>query len=141
LQRFFHRPNLIADKQAHSGAVDGSTPKVQYAYTNGSGNLMRLVSITYPDGRILEFTYGVASSMDDHLNRVTAEKVNGEGGDLVNYSYCGANWQIRVAFPQPGVELVYRKQGTEPVGDSGDPYNGYDRFGRTQDIRWQTIDP
>jgi hypothetical protein len=37
-----------------------------------------------------------------------------------------------------GSRTDLQKQGTEPVGDAGDPYNGYDRFGRTQDIRWQT---
>jgi hypothetical protein len=24
----------------------------------------------------------------------------------------------------------------QPDGDAGDPYNGYDRFGRTVDIHW-----
>jgi hypothetical protein len=43
-----------------------------------------------------------------------------------------------VGYPGPGVQLTYEQQTGEPVGDAGDPYNGYDRFGRTQDILWQT---
>lgn len=32
---------MTADRQAHSGAVDGSTPSVTYAYTDGTGNVLR----------------------------------------------------------------------------------------------------
>ena len=32
--------------------------------------------------------------------------------------------------------LRHRKQAGAPDGDAGDPYTGYDRFGRTVDIRW-----
>ena len=28
------------------------------------------------------------------------------------------------------------QQAGQPDGDAGDPYNGYDRFGRTVDIHW-----
>jgi RHS repeat-associated protein len=43
---------------------------------------------------------------------------------------------IRAQYPQVGFELTYLKQGAEPEGDSGDPYNGVDRFGRITDQRW-----
>ena len=130
--------NLISDQQSHSGAVDGSTPKVRYACSDGSNNTMRRVSLTYPNGRVVDYIYGAADSINDHLNRVSALQVEGEGAQLADYTYCGVAWQVRVGYPQPNVELTYKKQAGEPVGDSGDPYNGYDRFGRTQDIRWQT---
>lgn len=129
---------LSADKQSHAGAVTGTTPKVTYAYeTGGTKNTTRRTSTTYPTAtRILEVQYGAANSMDDHLSRVSALKVNGEGGNLVNYTYCGAAWQVRVAYPQPGIELTYKKLPGAPTGDSGGPYNGYDRFGRSVDLPW-----
>src|SRR5207302_6379221 len=47
---------LITEYQAHSGAVNTSTtPKVQYAYSEmaSGANHSRQVSITYPNGRVL----------------------------------------------------------------------------------------
>jgi len=130
--------NLIKDWQSHAGVVDGSTPKVAYAFTGGAGNQMRKVSVTYPNGRVVEYLYGSANSMDDHLNRVSAEKVTGEAQNLVEYRYVGQNWQVRLAYPEPDIMCDYRKQVGQPDGDAGDPYNGYDRFGRTVDIHWMT---
>lgn len=127
---------LIEDAQAHSGAVDGSTPKVQYGYTDGGGNTLRRTSITYPNGRVMTYLYGAALSIDDHLNRVSAQKVDGESNNLVEYTYAGAAWQVQIQMPQPGLELTYKHQTGAPVGDAGDIYSGYDRFGRTQEILW-----
>jgi RHS repeat-associated protein len=132
--------NLIADQQSHSGVVvPGATPQVNYSYADGSTNTVRRTAVTYPNGRVLNTVYGVANSAADHLNQITSLNVTGDGGDLADYTYCGTNWQVQIAYPLPGVELTYIKQGSEPVGDGGDPYTGYDRFGRTIDIRWQTI--
>ncbi len=129
---------LAADKQSHDGAVDGSTPKVNYSYeSGGTKNSVRRISTTYPTStRVVEVKYGAANSMDDHLGRVSALQVTGETDELVNYTYCGRAWQVRVAYPAPGVELKYRRLSGEPVGDAGDPYSGYDRFGRTVDMPW-----
>jgi YD repeat-containing protein len=132
--------NLAADKQSHSGAVSGGTPVVAYSYSDGSANTVRRIAITYPNGKVLNFLYGSANSVDDHFNRVTALKFAGDSTPLVEYTYVGVAWQIRVGYPGPGVELTYKRQGDEPIGDAGDPYNGYDRFGRTQDIWWRTTD-
>jgi len=43
--------------------------------------------------------------------------------------------------PEPGVQLSYIKSSGQPLGDAGDPYKGYDRFGRTVDMRWVTEPP
>ena len=85
----------------------------------------------------LDIQYGIADSADDHFNRVTALQLASESSPLVQYTYLGLAKQVLVDYPQPAVELTYELQGSEPVGDAGDPYNGYDRFGRTVDIRWQ----
>ena len=127
---------LVEDAQSHTGAVTGTTPKVGYAYTTGTGNVLRRISITYPNGRVLNYLYGAALSVDDHLNRVSAEKVHGEGADLVQYTYAGAAWQVQIQNPQPNLELTYKRQPGAPIGDAGDIYSGYDRFDRTQEILW-----
>ena len=50
---------LLNDFQSHAGAVDTSTtPNVGYTYADGSDNTARLESITYPNGRALNFAYG-----------------------------------------------------------------------------------
>lgn len=131
---------LAADKQSHDGSVDGSTPEVGYAYeTGGAKNSIRRMSTTYPTAsRVVEMKYGASNSMDDHLGRVSALQVTGESDDLVDYTYCGRAWQVRVGYPAPGVELKYRQLSGERPGDAGDPYSGYDRFGRTVDMPWVT---
>jgi len=128
---------LKDDKQSHSGAVGGSTPTVSYGYADASsGNTVRRNTMTYPDGRQVDFGYGSAGSIDDLLSRVASVKINGESTDSVVYTCMGAGRYIEIDYPEPGVQLTYRKQGSEPVGDAGDPYTGYDRFGRTVDMRW-----
>jgi RHS repeat-associated protein len=132
--------NLIADQQSHSGAViPVTTPEVDYSYADGSANTVRRTAVTYPNGRVLNTVFGTTNSAADHLNQITSLNVTGDGGDLADCTYCGTDWQVLIAYPLPGIELTYIKQGSEPVGDGGDPYTGYDRFGRTIDIRWQTI--
>jgi hypothetical protein len=101
-------------------------------------NTLRRVSTTYPDGRVVNVLYGDTDSVNDHFNLISALQVDGESEPLVQYTYAGVAWQVEVGMPQPGVELTYKQQPGEPVGDAGDIYNGYDRFNRTVDIRWQT---
>jgi len=119
--------------------VDGSTPAVSYSYEDGaSGNTNRRVSVTYPDGREVKRTYGVPGSDDDRLSRVEGVFVSGEGDMAATYSYLGLSWFVKVVYDEAGVQLSYLKTAGQPVGDAGDPYNGYDRFGRTVDMRWVT---
>ena len=94
--------------------------------------------MTYPDGRVIDYLYGDTESLDNHFGRVAGLKVDGEGQDLVTYSYAGAARYVKIAYPEPGIELSYIKNSGEPERDSGDPYTGYDRFGRTVDMKWQT---
>ena len=58
---------LTADvHQSHSGAVNTSTtPNVQYGYVDGSANTVRPTSMTYPNGRVLNYTYGSTGGMND----------------------------------------------------------------------------
>ncbi len=128
---------LQEDKQSHSGAVTGGTPKVGYGHEDGSsGNTARRKSITYPDGRTIDIGYGSANSADDLMSRIASLKINGEGSNLADYIYLGLSMLVKAAYPQPGVDLSYIKTASDPVGDAGDPYTGYDRFNRSVDLRW-----
>jgi len=128
---------LIADQQSHDGEVDGSTPEVSYAYADGANaNSARRTGMTYPDGRQIDFSYGASGGLDDLLSRIASFAINGESTDLVTYEFVGAGRYVKIAYPQPDVELSYFTAADQPVGDADDPYGGYDRFSRTIDMRW-----
>lgn len=130
---------LTADIQSHSGAADGGTPRVSYAYADGSANTTRRTSVTYPSGKVINISYGDADGIDDRLDRMAQTQIAGETDSLATFEWAGAGRFLRLGMPQPGLELTYHKPADEPVGDSGDPYSGYDRFGRTVDMRWNKL--
>ena len=39
-------------------------------------------------------------------------------------------------MPTPTIQRRWKSLPGEPAGDAGDPYTGYDRFGRTEAMRW-----
>ena len=81
---------LLADYQSHSGAVNVSTtPKVQYAYADGSANTVRPVSLTYPNGRVLNYDYGPAGGIADSASRISSLIDNDALTHLADYSYLG----------------------------------------------------
>jgi RHS repeat-associated protein len=130
---------LISDIQSHNGVVDDSTPRVSYTYADGSAGTTRRTSITYPSGAVINITYGDPASIDDRLDRMAQTQISGESNALANFQWAGTSRFLRLGMPQPQLELTYIKPANEPVGDSGDPYSGYDRFGRTVDMRWNKI--
>ncbi|MFM7213877.1 MAG: RHS repeat-associated core domain-containing protein [Verrucomicrobiota bacterium] len=120
--------------QSHSGVVGGSTPSVQYAYTDGSANHARRTSVTYPAGTVISVDYGTAGAADDVLNRV--KQLKNSTTVLVDYSYLGKQQVVIGNYSgEPGVELTYYTSGGS--GDAGDQYTGLDRFGRIIDQRWR----
>jgi RHS repeat-associated protein len=126
---------LTEEWQSHSGAVNTSTtPNVQYSYTLMSGgvNNSRLTSMTYPNGRLLNFNY--ATGVDNTISRLTS--ISDSTGTLESESYLGLNTIVIRSQPQPGTELTYAKLNGESNGDGGDQYTGLDRFGRVVDQRW-----
>jgi hypothetical protein len=126
---------LTVEFQSHSGAVNtGSTPKVQYAYTEMSGgaNHSRVTSMTYPNGKVL--TYNYSSGLNDTISLLSS--LSDTSGTLEGYDYLGLGTVVRRAHSQPGVDLTYIKQTGESTGDAGDQYTGLDRFGRVVDQRW-----
>ncbi|MFO0847175.1 MAG: RHS repeat-associated core domain-containing protein [Gemmataceae bacterium] len=125
---------LTSEWQSHSGAVGGGTPRVQYAYTEmaGGANHSRLTSVTYPNGRVVNYTY--SSGLNDTISRLSS--LTDSGTTLESYDFLGVDLAVRRAHPQPGVDLTYIKQTGESTGDAGDQYTGLDRFGRVADQRW-----
>jgi RHS repeat-associated protein len=126
---------LTTEYQAHSGVVNtGTTPKVQYAYSEMSGgaNHSRQTSMTYPNARVITFNYN--SGLDSGISRLSS--ISDGATTLEVYSYLGEAMVVKRAHPQPGVDLTYIKQTGESNGDAGDQYTGLDRFGRIVDQRW-----
>ena len=99
---------LITEYQSHAGVVNtGSTPKVQYAYSQMSGgaNHSRLTSITYPNGRVLNYNYVVGLPTD--ISRPSS--ISDTSATLEGFSYLGLAIVVRRTHDQPGVELTYLK--------------------------------
>ncbi len=126
---------LTKEWQSHSGVVvAGVSPAVQYAYSEMSGgaNHSRPTSMTYPNGRVLNYNYTAA--IDAAISRLSS--LSDSSATLESFDYLGLASVVKRAHSQPGVDLTYIKQSGESTGDAGDQYTGLDRFGRVVDQRW-----
>ncbi len=114
----------------------GTSPKVQYAYATGSDNTIRPTTLTYPDGRVLNYNYGSSGGTDDSLSRIASLVDNDGTTHLADYSYLGRNVFVEVDYTEPDLKytLVGTAGGNDP--DTGDIYLGLDRFGRVKDSLW-----
>jgi RHS repeat-associated protein len=126
---------LLTEYQAVSGAVNPpTTPSVQYAYsfvaTSGGPNHSRLVSMTYPNGRVLNYNY--TSGVDDQISRLSS--LSDSSATLEAYTYLGLNTVVTRSHPQTGVNQTDVISGGNTHG--GDQYTGLDRFGRVVEERW-----
>jgi uncharacterized delta-60 repeat protein/RHS repeat-associated protein len=128
---------LVTQYQEHSGSVNTNTSaKVQYSYDEMSGdsNNSRLLRMTYPDGRVID--YGYNSGIDDSISRLSfiADDFAGSPSThLEEYTYLGLGTVVKRAHPQSHVDLSLI--GTSD-GQAGDLYTGLDRFGRVVDQNW-----
>jgi RHS repeat-associated protein len=125
---------LIQEYQAHSGAVvTGTTPSVQYAYNElaGGANNSRVVSMTYPNGRVLNYNYN--TGVDTAISRLSS--ISDSSATLESYKYLGLDTVVERDHPQTNVNLTYISQ-TGGTGDAGDKYVGLDRFDRLVDQNW-----
>jgi RHS repeat-associated protein len=125
---------LTGEYQSHAGpVVIGTTPVVQYTYSelaNGA-NHSRPISITYPNGRVVDLNYN--TGLDDGISRLSS--ISDVSGVLEAYTYMGLSTVVQRAHPQNGVNLTYFSP-TAATGDAGDQYTGLDRFGRVVDQLW-----
>jgi len=129
---------LIADYQEHYGEVNTtSTPVVQYAYADGSLNTVCPISITYPNGRVITYSYGTSDGIDDAISRIDALVDSDVSSTvLVDYQFLGLGVFVNVDYSQPQVEytLLSLTGSNDPI--TGDIYAGLDLFGRVKDCRW-----
>ena len=66
---------VTSESQSHTGAVNVSTtPRGQYAYADGSSNTIRVTGMTYPNGRVVTYSYGTAGTLGDLASRVMKPK-------------------------------------------------------------------
>jgi len=126
---------LTADIQSHAGAVDEDTPRVQYTCTGAVDAVLRRKTVVYPNGRIVAYEYGDPHGIDDVLNRV--QSMHDEDLTvLAEFRYLGASTPAVTVLSEPGLERRWKALAGQPVGDAGDPYTGYDRFGRVENMLW-----
>ncbi len=120
---------LSTQYQATTGAVStGTTPNVQYNYADGSANTVRLISLTYPNGRVIALNY--AAGDDDALGRISAIVEASGGATLVGYTYLGVATFVKTNAPQP--DLTWNLI----TGSGANPYASLDRFGRVINCQW-----
>jgi len=114
--------------QECNGAVNtGTTPKVQYGYADGSANTIRPTSMTYPNGRILDYQYD-----DTHADKLSRMRtLHWDNLDVCRYDYIGLNTFVTIDYLEPKVKLDCAN------GSSPNPYTGFDRFGRIIDLLWE----
>ncbi len=119
---------LATQYQEHNGAVNtGTTLKVEYGYADGSDNTIRPTSLTYPDGRVLDYRYDDEAA--DELSRIRT--LRWDGTDVCRYGYLGLYSYVQVEYPEPAVQYNLA------TGSGVDPYAGLDRFGRIVDLLWE----
>jgi RHS repeat-associated protein len=109
------------------------TGTVEYAYDPANDD--RLTSITYPDGRVINYNYDGSSGLDSVLSRINS--VSDSSGSLQSYSYLGLDTPVTFTDGN-GVELSFLGTVGSTGGDAGDQYTGLDRFGRVIDQNWNT---
>jgi RHS repeat-associated protein len=138
VQRVFNGlGQLTGEYQSHTAAVvQGTTPEVQYAYTEMSGgqNNSRLVSLTYPNSFVVNFNYN--TGLDSNISRLSS--IANAGTTLESYQYLGLSTVVEFDHPQTNINLTYIQQTGDPYAnsDGGDQYTGLDRFGRVIDQFW-----
>lgn len=117
---------VYRDYDEQAGPVDANTLYTQYNYGTASHGY-RLVSIEYPNGRMVYYEYGNAGSADDRLNRVAYvfDDIAATGGELAGFQYLGLDTVV--------VESLLEGPTLDYVGSA---YSGLDRFGRVVDQLW-----
>jgi len=130
---------LTKDEQDHDSAVDGSTPSVQYAYTESTANNhSRLASITYPNGRLLymRYTHSATSTWQDETNdafsRIGQLAASSSTDPYIEYTFAGSGRLVkRKAADGSGNKGNDTQLNLD--GGTADEYAGLDLFGRVVD--------
>ncbi|MDF0653131.1 MAG: RHS repeat-associated core domain-containing protein [Nitrospira sp.] len=113
-----------------------TTLYVAYGYAT-SGNTSRPTSMTYPGtdaipGKQLAMVYN--AGVDATISRLS--QINYDGSSLEEYQYLGLGTTVRRTQTAAGLRQTFWETGA--TSDSGDVYNGFDRFGRVVNLLWET---
>jgi RHS repeat-associated protein len=130
---------LHLDWQAHGGAVSGGALAVEYAYSDGSDNHLRLIQMIYPNGTEVEPRYN--AGVDERLGRITSFGYPGSSTftPILDFSYAGVAIPVHMVYPEPGLQwTILSQSGENPLGKT--PYAGVDNFGRLVKARWLTTE-
>jgi RHS repeat-associated protein len=131
---------LTKQYQEHGGLATTNSASVQYAYSemSGGGNHSRLISMTYPNGRVINYDYEGMLGVDDTISRVSRISETTNHTTIEGYSYLGLSTIVEQDRPQNGTKLSLVQQSNDTLHgtDGGDQYTGLDRFGRVVDQWW-----
>ena len=137
VQREYNDFNQLSSEYQQPGAAVSisTSPRVQYSYENGSDNNTRMTSMTYPDGLVVNYDYGIAGNDNDQLSRVQKLKLTTKTAttEIVDYRYLGLSRVAIEKYTQPSTDL----EQTIVTGSGNDPYAALDRFGRVTRLLWQ----
>jgi len=134
--------SLKTSWQSHTGVVTttgpGESPKVDYAYADdvasNQARFVRRTKITYPNGREVQYNYGVAGSINDRLSRLEAF-VDGSA-TIASYAYNGIDQMVKKDYPIPQVRLVPgRDRFNRVIAQTWQDYSNPSAPVATQDIR------
>jgi RHS repeat-associated protein len=127
---------VIEERQAHGGGVPMA--QVEYAYQSaaGGGNSARRTEVVYPASKQVDLRYdGTINDAASRLRKLVDPNTTPTETVLVSYSYLGMGTLVQ-QVQAGGLEMTAIKPSGQADGDAGDPYIGYDRFGRLEDARW-----
>ena len=68
----------------------------------GGANHSRLVSITFPNGRVLDYNY--ASGLDDAISRLSS--ISDNSATLESYDYLGLGTVVKRGYAQTAFEMA-----------------------------------
>ncbi|MFA9478962.1 RHS repeat-associated core domain-containing protein [Phycisphaerales bacterium AB-hyl4] len=140
---------LIEERQAYDGAVDGNTPAIGYGYADGFDPIhgIRLEHVTYPNGRRVHAVYNGHGNIDHQIGRVTAlveddgfgQPSSASSDEIVRYDYLGMQTPVNQAYPNPAIQLtrIGDPMASDPYSATATNEGGFDRFGRLARQQWQ----
>lgn len=123
--------------QQHAGAVViPTTPRIRYAYEDGSSNTIRPTGIAFPrtsaeTEKFIQTNY--TGAISDAISR--PDQVKEDATVVASMRYLGLSTSIGLKYDAASnAELTYENGST---GDAGDKYTGLDRFGRLVETIWK----
>jgi RHS repeat-associated protein len=127
---------VTEERQSHGAGV--AMAQVEYAYQSaaGGGNSARRTEIVYPASKQVDLRYeGTINDAASRLRKLVDPNTTPTETALVSYNYLGMGTLVQ-QVQAGGLEMTAIKPTGQENGDAGDPYIGYDRFGRLEDARW-----